>query len=64
MIFAQNPFMATKVFLFSDEAKQTFEWINVAPVQMDLITLQENVTLKEEIAPYDDPVTFWTYTVS
>ncbi|MGH0129844.1 UNVERIFIED_CONTAM: hypothetical protein FKN15_041271 [Acipenser sinensis] len=55
LLFIQNPFLVTNVTEFSEEAKQTFRWVNVASLQMEL---QENVALREQVGDCD-PVTFW-----
>ncbi|MGH0122794.1 UNVERIFIED_CONTAM: hypothetical protein FKN15_057508 [Acipenser sinensis] len=57
-LFIQNPFLVTNVTEFSEEAKQTFRWVNVASLQIELIELQENVALKVQVDDCD-PVTFW-----
>ncbi|MGH0138696.1 UNVERIFIED_CONTAM: hypothetical protein FKN15_072500 [Acipenser sinensis] len=58
LLFIQNPFLVTNVTEFSEEAKQTFRWVNVASLQIELIELQENVALKVQVDDCD-PVTFW-----
>jgi hypothetical protein len=58
LVLIQNPFLVTCVAKLSEEAKQIFRWVDVASLQMELIELQENVSLKEQAGDCD-PVTFW-----
>lgn len=56
-IFIQNPFLNTDVRKFSEEVTQLFKWANAAPLQMELVDLQADVSLKEQFRG-SGPATF------
>ena len=61
-MFIQNPFIITDVRGFSKEVTQHFKWVNPGPLQMQLVDLQADVSLKEQFLR-TDPSTFWLQTV-
>jgi len=50
-------FLVNYVEGFSKEARSIFLWVSTAPLQTELIDLQENLALREVSC---DAVTFWT----
>ena len=61
-MFIQNPFIITNVRGFSEEVTQHFKWVNPGPLQMQLVDLQADVSLREQFLR-TDPSTFWLQTV-
>lgn len=61
-MFIQNPFIITDVRGFSEEVTQHFKWVNPGPLQMQLVDLQADVSLREQFLR-TDPSTFWLQTV-
>ena len=62
-MFIQHPFLNTDVRGFSNEVTQHFKWVNAGALQMQLVDLQADVTLKEQFVR-TDPSTFWLQMVS
>ena len=62
-LFIQNPLNLTNIAEFSMEAKLTFKWMDVAKIQLEIIDLQENVSLKQAFCDCT-PETFWACKVS
>jgi hypothetical protein len=58
LLLIQNPFLVKNVTKLSEKAKQICRWVDVASLQMELIELHENVSLKEQAGDCD-PGTFW-----
>uniref|UniRef100_G3NU70 Uncharacterized protein n=1 Tax=Gasterosteus aculeatus TaxID=69293 RepID=G3NU70_GASAC len=61
-MFIQNPFIITDVRGFSEEVTQHFKWVNPGPLQMQLVDLQADVSLRAQFLR-TDPSTFWLQTV-
>ena len=59
LLFIENPFLITNIVNFSAEAKETFKWVDVAKIQLELIEFQENIAVKE-IFCNCTPETFWS----
>jgi len=57
-MFIQNPFIITDVRGFSKEVTQHFKLVNSGPLQMQLVDLQADVSLKEQFLR-TDPSTLW-----
>ena len=59
LLFIENPFLITNIVNFSAEAKETFKWVDVAKIQLELIEFLENVAMKK-IFGNCTPETFWS----
>ena len=62
LLFIHNPFLVKNVTTFSEEAKITFKWVDMASLQMELVDLQANVVLKEQCG-VSDAASFWLQAV-
>ncbi|CAJ1057826.1 general transcription factor II-I repeat domain-containing protein 2-like [Xyrichtys novacula] len=60
-LFTDNPFLVKNVRGFAEEAQKTYPWARAAPLQSELIHLQENIALKEAQC---DAITLWTKMVT
>ena len=52
-----NPFNIRRPLEFSSKAKATFDWVGVTALTLEVIDVQNDITLKAD--DITDPVEFW-----
>lgn len=58
LLFIQNTFLVKNATTFSQEAKLTYNWVDVASLPMELVDLQASVALREQCGVFDSD-TVW-----